>query len=303
MATLQRVVVAMLLAGCMRLDGFVYRARQAKAGESEKFSSTIIPADLQDAVSGPIVSDDGVVIDAALVRHRAGDGTPDARHTTALLYCHGNNTFLGVTTPRIEELWRLGYTVLLLDYRGFGRTSGTPTEEGVYKDARAARAWLESRVDLGLSPARVGLYGRSLGTAICLHIAAERAPKALILESPIAAISTIIDDSLGLDAPAEWFVDTKMDNPNTAGALTGPLFILHGLADTYVQPKYGQSIHDAAVHASPNLLWLVPGATHGTVPCNPGANENPAIENDCSSGFSAEYEKRVTEFYDAAIGP
>lgn len=293
-------LLALAVTGCLRLDVFVFREKPA-ADDADLLATSRVPADLHEEVKGALRSADGTVVDAYLLKHRAGDGTPENRHRTGVLYTHGQSTHIGTTVPRLDALWKLGYVVLAYDARGYGKTLGTPTEETVYADARAARSYLEGRQDLGLSPDRVALYGRSLGTLFTTKIAAERPPKALVLESPVLSIQTIIDDSLALDTPVQWYVDSAMDNGVELPKYTGALLIMHGDADDFVQPAYGRHLHDLAEgHARPNEFWLVPGASHGTVPCV--SNVPSAVDNDCTGGFSDGYATRVGRLIDDAIG-
>ena len=291
------VVLALVLTGCLRLDVFVFRPKPAPEGAGDLMATSRIPADLRQELVDEIVSEDGVKVSAWMLSHRPDDGTPAERHGRALLYCHGNNTHIGTTVPRLDALWELGYSVLVFDARGFGKTelpSTGQTEEGVYADARAARAYLETLH----VPERIALYGRSLGSAICLRLATEKAA-ALVLESPIAALQTIIDDSVAIDTPADWYVDSSMDNPATAEAFEGALLVMHGTEDDYVRPEYGEAIHDRATKASSRELWLVPGATHGTVPCVDHSVSRP--DNDCEGGFSDDWKSRTTGFLDAHL--
>lgn len=293
----RRFSIALLALGalsCMRLDVFVFRPKPVDDPNADLMATSTVPAPLRRELKDEIVSADGTKVSAWLLTHKGDDGTPAPRHSRGILYCHGNHTHIGTTVPRVDVLWKLGYTVLVFDARGWGKTQGEQTEEGVYADARAARKFLED--ELG-SRARVALYGRSLGSAICTKLASEDSPRALVLESPISSVQTIIDDSVGLDTPGEWYADSVMDNPLNIAAYAGALLVMHGAEDDYVQPKYGEAIRDAAVKASPVDFWLVPGADHGTVPCVLGGSPG----NDCAAGFSPAYLDRLSSFVDTAL--
>jgi pimeloyl-ACP methyl ester carboxylesterase len=290
-----------LLPACLRLDTFVFRELAAPDDTADLLAASVVPAALREEVKTAIVSADGTIVNAYLLEHALTDGTPVARHGVGILYVHGNNTYIGSTVPRLDALWKLGYTVLAVDTRGYGKTKGAPTEEGVYADARAARTYFEGRTDLGMSKDTVGIYGRSLGTLVATKIASETPPKALILESPVLSIQTIIDDSLTIGTPEDWYVDTFFDNEKALPGFTGALLIMHGDADDYVQPKYGERLHVVAEgHAHPNDFWLVPGANHGTVPCVSPV-EAP-VDDDCTGGISPTYQQKVTAHYDTAFG-
>ena len=290
------ILVALAATACQNLDGFVFLGKPAPQN-ADLMATSIVPPDLREEEKGPIVAGDGTVVDAYLLSHRADDGTPVARHGIAILYAHGQDNNIATDVPRTDELWQLGYTVLAVDERGYGKTKGTPTMTGQFADARAARAWLEAR----FSPDTVGLYGRSLGTFIVVKLGAERATKAMVLESPPRSIAALIDNSLSVDTPAHWYVDADFDSGPLIAEFTGGLFIMHGAADDYVPPANGEALWQLAVHANPRApFWLVPGADHDTVPCVSPVHS--PIDNACTGGFSSAYEARVTAFYDAQLG-
>lgn len=289
----------LLLSGCLNLDGFVWSGKPVTDKSEDLMAASIVPVGLREEVfnkESGIVAADGTVVDAYLLKHQTGDGTDESHHGVALLYCHGQSNNVKISRPRTDMLWQMGYTVLAVDYRGTGKTEGTATDPGVYSDVIASYNWLAARPGL-----RVGVYGRSLGSAICLKAAVDRGATALVLESPIASIRNIIDDSTTLATPSDFYVDPILDNIHTIPSFTGQLLIMHGTADTYVPPKYGQQLHDLAEgHAAKNTLWLVPGADHGTVPC---VGKTPAeVSNECVDGVSDEYKSHVNALYEGAFG-
>lgn len=299
MRALRVVTLAMLAlttAGCLNLDLFVFRTKKA-ASDEELTKTSKIPAALWELVDVP--SADGTPVKVFLAKHDptvAGDEGDPARNGIGILYCHGQSNHIGTGHPRIEHLWRLGYTVAVFDPRGYGTTPGDPTEVGVYEDALAARDFLASRV----GEANVALYGRSLGSAICLSTIDERSTKALALESPIGSLQDIVNDSLAVEAPGEWFFDSVMDNDANITKHTGALLVMHGDADDFVQPKYGERIFELSEgHAHPRTFWLVEGATHGNLPCSDLTAPNR--DNDCDGGPSQAWVDRVTTFFDGAF--
>lgn len=281
--------------GCMRLDMFLFNGKPAPDDLDLMEAATEIPEELREELF--IEAEDGTEVNAYFLRHEAGDGTDEARHDTAILYCHGNKLHIQEYALRVQELWKLGYTVLIFDYRGYGKTKGKTTEEGAYMDARAARAFLETEID----PARIGLYGYSLGTAVCTKLASEEPAPALALEAPFGSVKAMANGSLGLEAPGDWFADSTMNTLERITDHEGALLVMHGTQDDFVKPDYGQAIYEASeAHASSRELWLVDGATHSNVPCNPHDGVPP--QGGCSGGFSDEYLSRVSTLFDAALG-
>ena len=104
-----------------------------------------------------------------------------------ILVFNGNAGNRSFRAPLADALVREGFAVMLFDYRGYGGNPGRPTEQGLLRDARAARDWLESRNDV--DPRRVVLFGESLGAAVALATAVERPPAALVLRSPFSSLS------------------------------------------------------------------------------------------------------------------
>lgn len=292
------VVVA---SGCFRGDVFVFRPKPAPEGAGDLMEQSRVPSDLRREFTDDIASEDGVKVSAWVLAHRDDDGTPTERHAQGVFYCHGNNTHIGTTWGRLDALWELGYTVFVFDARGYGKTkppAGGMTERGVFADARAAYDHFTSLEDLGVAPSRIGLYGRSLGSAICLHVATERSVPALIVESPISALQSMIDDSSSLDTPLGWWADSSLDTPAMAARFQGDFLVMHGVEDDYVRPEYGELLHESASQAKSRALWLVPGADHGNLPC---ARLKSLEGGDCEGGFSDEWKTRTTDFFDRSL--
>jgi uncharacterized protein len=283
--------------GCLNLDFFVFRTRAATSDE-DVFKSSTVPERLRRYYD-QIPSSDGIKVTMTVARH---DGAPDdvgdpARNRIGILYCHGQSGWIDSNHPRADALWRLGYTVAIFDARGYGKTPGTPTEVTIGQDVDAARAFFEDQMG---GADNVGLYGRSLGTALCLSSAANRGTKALALESPIGPLKSFVNDSLQIEAPSEWFFDSVMDNEANVQRFSGSLLVMHGTADDFVQPKYGQRVFELSEgHASPRVFWSVEGANHDNLPCNDFSLTLNG--NTCDSGFSAGYLERVTTLFDVAL--
>jgi alpha-beta hydrolase superfamily lysophospholipase len=296
------VLMLVPLTACMRLDGFVWGAMPVTDLGMDMMANSQVPAQYRteyfDSVTG-IVSPDGTVVDAYLLTHSPTDGTPTQRNHIVLLYCHGQDNNISTSVPRTDALWYQGYSVLAIDWRGFGKTKGTPTDSGVYMDTEASYDWLVKQNQF-----KIGIYGRSLGTAICLKAAVDRKATALVLESPISSIQDIINQSLSLTTPSDYYVDSRLNNDTEIPGYTGDLLIMHGSADTYVPPTDGEELNKLARgHAAIDTFWLVPGADHDTVPCT--NKQDPTQENSCIgglAGFSSDYYSYVNGLYDPAFG-
>ena len=292
------LLMALAASGCMRLDGFVFSTKPVEDLATDMLAGSKVPAQLREEVT-EIVTEDGTKVNAYLLSHSETDGHPASLHLTrpsiGIVYAHGQSNNLISSTPRLDILWDLGFTVLGYDARGYGKTQGTATQVGQEADARAAVRYLETK----LHPERVALYGRSLGSLFMTKVAAEEPnARALILESPVLSLQKIIDDSMSVDTPAGWYMDSAMSNEAELPKFKGALLILHGDADDYVKFEYGQRLHELAT-ATPNEFVAVPGADHGNVPCTDLVTVRPDdAPDDCLGGTSTLYADSVGGFLD-----
>ena len=181
---------------------------------------------------------------------------PPAGH---VLLCHGNGGNVGDRVDAIALLGAAGFDVLAFDYRGYGRSSGRASEEGTYRDARAARAALLERP--GVEPARVFYLGESLGAAVATELAHEHPPAGLILQSPF----TSIRDMARLHYPfiPRALVPDAYPSLRLIRALEVPLLVLHGDRDEIVPALHGEALYEAA--AAPKRLEILTGAGHNDV--------------------------------------
>jgi hypothetical protein len=179
----------------------------------------------------------------------------DSRLT--LLVCHGNAGNISHRLDRALLLQsRLQAASLLFDYRGYGRSEGSPDEEGTYRDARAAYRWLVAK---GVEPRRIVIFGESLGSAVALQLALEVEARALVLESPFASIPDMARAVYPF-LPLWPFVKTRYDNVGKVGRLRMPLLVLHGDRDDVVPFTQGRRLFDAA--PEPKRFFAIPGASH-----------------------------------------
>lgn len=290
-------LVGMGTTGCMALDPFLYAPTPA-AADADMFAGTAIDLRLRREVASDVRTADGIAVNTWLLSHDDADGTPSARHDTWVLYCHGNNRNLGAFARRLEAIWRLGYTLVGFDYRGYGKTRGTPDEAGLYADARAVRAWAERQ---GAVPARTMLYGYSLGAAVCTQLAIEAPTPLLVLESPFASIDRLSRDSSAIGLPRALLTHARYDNEAKMAAHRGDLLVYHGDNDDYLRPAYGRILAEAAKgHARTVTFDLVPGADHETVPCIDKRAPRPNPGN-CAEGFDPNYLRLLAEAVDAGV--
>lgn len=174
------------------------------------------------------------------------------------LWFHGN---AGNISHRLENMRllrdELGVSVFLFDYRGYGRSEGTPSEEGTYRDAEAALAYLRDQD--GVHRDRVVYFGRSLGAAVAVHLATRHPPYALILESPFPSIPYMARRAYPF-LPVWPLLRTRYDSQEKMAHVKAPLLVLHGDADDTVPLEGARMLFDAA--NQPKEFQVIPGAGH-----------------------------------------
>jgi pimeloyl-ACP methyl ester carboxylesterase len=159
--------------------------------------------------------------------------------------------------PLARALAGEGFTVLLMDYRGYGGNPGNPTEQGLGRDVRAAREYLAGAA--GFPPARIIYFGESLGGAVVTELATEHPPAALVLRSPFEDLATVGGHHYPM-LPVRALLRDRYPVADLVGGVTVPIVVIYGTADSIVPP--GQSRAVAARAGGPVRLVPVAGADH-----------------------------------------
>ena len=181
----------------------------------------------------------------------------DARRT--ILYLHGN---AGNVTHRYEpmiNLARLPANVFCLDYRGYGKSEGSPDEAGIYRDAEAAWKWLTE--EKGFTPENIVIYGKSLGGAPACELASRHPCGGLVLNSTFTNARAMARRMMPL-IPAWLFLRTKFDNIGKISKYTGPLLVIQSRADEMIPYEMGVALHEAA--PGPKTMVSFEEAGHNT---------------------------------------
>ncbi len=195
------------------------------------------------------------------------------------LYLHGNAGNMSTNLSRVILLQSLGVSVLTIDYRGYGLSSGPfPNEQRLYQDALAAYRFL--RQEKGILPHHLLVYGHSLGGAIGIELA-RRVPQlaGLVIEgsfTSMADMAALTDYSRWF--PVRWLLTQPFDSVAKVGQLEVPILYVHGLADASVPAAMSQQLYIAT--PGPKELWLVPNADH----------------NDLTDWAGAELQQRLRQF-------
>jgi fermentation-respiration switch protein FrsA (DUF1100 family) len=173
-----------------------------------------------------------------------------------LLLCHGNAGNVGDRVPHAALLAATGFDVLLFDYRGYGRSSGRPSEEGTYRDARAALTCALEQP--GVDPARVFYLGESLGGAVALELALEHPPAGLVLLSTFTGVREL--GRLHYPFVPTALVPDAYPTLRRIHELHAPLLVLHGERDEIVPLSHGRALFESA--SEPKRMHVFPGLGH-----------------------------------------
>jgi fermentation-respiration switch protein FrsA (DUF1100 family) len=164
--------------------------------------------------------------------------------------------------------------VLIIDYRGYGKSEGRPEEQGLYLDAEASYVHLLER---GYRPEQIVAHGESLGSAVAVDLAARRRCGGLVLEAPFTSARQVAARVLPLLGP---MLVKGFDSEAKIRSVRAPLLVIHGDRDEVIDQELGRKLFEAA--GEPKTFWPVPGARH----------------NDIVETAGPEYERRLREFYE-----
>jgi fermentation-respiration switch protein FrsA (DUF1100 family) len=241
-------------------DSFIYFPSKYPEGawkiEQPRARPGQIVAQIEDV---QLTTADGVRLHGWYCTPRTGGagGTLEAVETRAtLLYLHGNGGNISHRYEFLDELVRLPVNVLIIDYRGYGKSDGRPSEEGLYVDARAA--WDYLTTTRGIPPARIVIFGKSLGGAVAIDLATKVEACGLIVQSSFTSVADMAREVLPF--VPRFVIRTKMDSLSKIASVTYPKLFIHSQADEIVPYRLGRGLFDAA--RPPKQFYEVKGAPH-----------------------------------------
>lgn len=182
------------------------------------------------------------------------DGTPRA----TLLFFHGNAGNISHRLESIRQFHDLGLSVLIVDYRGYGRSEGHPSEEGTYRDAAAA--WEHLTAERGVAASDIVIFGRSIGGSIAAWLAARRTPGALIVESAFASLPEL-GQELYPYLPVRWLSRYRYPTAEYVAAADCPVLVIHSRDDEIIPFRHGRRIFEAA--RAPRMFLELAGPHNG----------------------------------------
>lgn len=182
----------------------------------------------------------------------------ERKDAPVLLYLHGARWNVAGSSNRIRRMKELGFSVLAIDYRGFGRSSaGLPSEATAAEDARAAWAWLAQH-----KPSKPRyIFGHSLGGAIAIDLARQvQDEQGTIVEGTFTSIPEVVSTFKWGWLPVSGLITQRFESVRKVAEIGSPLLVVHGSEDSLIRPSLGRKLYEAA--AEPKRFVLVEGGSH-----------------------------------------
>ncbi|WP_372367933.1 alpha/beta hydrolase [Candidatus Uabimicrobium sp. HlEnr_7] len=183
-----------------------------------------------------------------------------------LLYLHGNAGNITTRKGRAKLFQLKGHSVFLFDYRGYGKSTGYPSEKGLYEDVLAVFDYVKRK----FKPKKIVLFGESIGAAFSIYLAQKRPVHALILEAPFTSVHDMSSKLFGFRLP-KFLLSSKLPSIDRIKTITYPTMVIHGTQDNVIPFAQGKKIYETSVatvksffpveNAGHNGIYLTTGAT------------------------------------------
>lgn len=183
-----------------------------------------------------------------------------------LIWYHGNGGNLTHRADIAAELARRGVSVLLFDYRGYGRSQGRPTERGLYEDGTAVYDF--ARDSLGLKPEDIVVYGESLGGPYAAHVAASRGARCVIIENSFSSLTSVAK-AVYPYLPFRFFISDSLRTTHWLNKANVPVLIMHGRRDRVIPYHLGKELYDSV--QTSKVFFESQTAGHAEIPSVEGA--------------------------------
>lgn len=182
---------------------------------------------------------------------------PNTEALGTVLFCHGHSGSLGHRIEQFREMLRLPVNLLAFDYRGYGKSGGRPSEQGLFRDVRAAYDILRTR--LGETAERIVLFGQSLGGAVAIDAALHRPVAGLVVQSSFVDLKTMARVKFPR-FPMHWIASDHFRSGEKVAGISAPKLFIHGTGDTMIPYSQSELLFERA--AAPKQLLPVIGADH-----------------------------------------
>jgi uncharacterized protein len=262
---------AIIIAACayLAISALVYLAQRRLQYHPSREAFSPAELGLSNVEIVKLQTSDGETIIGWYAEAQAGKPT--------ILFFHGNGGDISGRTERFRFYQVEGYGVFFLSYRGYGASSGSPTEPGLVADATAAHNWLTTH---GVSPERIALVGESLGTGVAVQLAAKMTVGAMALEAPFTSAADVARLSYWW-LPVGLLMKDQFNSAPHIGDIHVPILVIHGTADEIIPLRLGEALFARA--NAPKEFVAVAGGTHESI-------------------FAPESWRREVNFFDNHIG-
>lgn len=260
--------------GCLNLNAFLFKQEKVSQYLLDNYNGE---SECSDAIAALNASGFPVPVTKEIVLKSGPEtiygillnkDTLFSSKDTIILYFHGTSKHIDYYWQRSRLLCATGFPVFVIDYKGYGKSSGDPTEEGIYEDGRAALAFIKDSLKIK----NVILYSYSLGSLVGCEITSKDIEKSviqLILEAPMGSVETLVEDGTFLDLPGSFLTTYKGDNKEKIKSVKIPLLWMHGTNDeTLKRETHGLPVWNNWYASWGIKGWYikVTGSGHRTIP-------------------------------------
>lgn len=243
-----KTFVFILIAGYAALCAFMYFAQRGLMYFPDRMRTEPADAGLPEAKEEKLITADGETI---IVWHIP----PRDETKPVVVYFHGNGGALNLRARRFSALASQGVGVVGVSYRGYGGSTGSPTEDGLIADGITAYEFAAKLY----SPARVALWGESLGTGVAVAIAAESPVAKLVLETPFTS-AVEVGASVYSFLPVRWLMKDQFRSDLRIKNVKAPVLIMHGDRDSVIPIRFGERLYEMV--AGEKKFARFPGGEH-----------------------------------------
>lgn len=223
-----------------------------------------------------VITEDGIRLHAWLILQ------PDSQNASTFLYFHGNAGNISHRLPDARQFYTSGFNLLMVSYRGYGSSEGSPSEIGFSKDAAAALAYARDRSDV-LDTSRLFLFGRSIGGACTISAAtsadAQNALRGIVVENTFTSINDMIDKVIPALRFAKPLNRNNWDSLKRIRSIRLPIMFISGLRDELCPPEHMRILYLNAVAAKFKVMHTVADGQHNDTWWRGGSHYRQAIRD------------------------